>query len=509
MRASLVIIMLLIETLVNGQGFNKRYDAFGWEFGQTAFGIERVEDGYLVISGSDDYDSIAPGESFFHASVLLTRVNEAGVLLWEKRSWRPEHSAFAGWANCCDTIPGAGYIVGGSSEDTLGNDEIYLMRFDANGDTLWTRVFGDPGLTYYWGGRQVKRTADGGFLIVGDTQTGGVDGFGLKTDSMGNEEWRRNYGWSTSQIDALLSSDHAPDDTYYMAGTRYLDDSNRDLWVQRTDTLGEVIWRVSWGGPYDDGSGHLTTLSDGNALIANAHGFSADGTMFKPALTKVDATDGSIVWDRPYGPVTLNTVLFAAKETSGGDLIACGVSYYDGQQGLLLRTTAVGDSLWMRRYYYQDSLVTTGQGRFYDVLPTDDGGFIAAGAAYYPVSGPNPPGYSQDTWVVKVDGQGCIIPGCDAVGITEQATNLLGAITLFPNPAHDQVTVRLELPASAAGAALQLSLIAADGRVVKQEIIANGAGSFILSLANVSPGLYTVHITNGTTWLTGAKLVVE
>ena len=67
----------------------------------------------------------------------------------------------------------------------------------------------------------------------------------------------------------------------------------------------------------------------------------------------------------------------------------------------------------MRNYFYYDADVEEGQGRFFDVLPTADNGCIAAGVAYNPVNAPYPPGHSQDTWVVKVDSMGCVVPGCD------------------------------------------------------------------------------------------------
>jgi hypothetical protein len=143
MRLLLLAICLLVEALAFSQGFNRRYDAFGWGYAQTAFGIETLPDGYMVFSGSSDYDSIAPGQFFFHASVLLTKIDLFGEKVWERRSWRPFHGALPGWSNCCDTIPGGGYVVGGASEDTTGFDEVYLMRFDTEGDTLWTRVLLD------------------------------------------------------------------------------------------------------------------------------------------------------------------------------------------------------------------------------------------------------------------------------------------------------------------------------------------------------------------------------
>ncbi len=402
-----------------GQGFNQRYDPNGLGRAQTAWGIEQYGGtGHFVFTASSEIDTLGPDSVVYYAAIFVSRIDLSGDTVFNRKHYLPGYGIYPGWANCCDTTQN-GFIVGGGRQSFAGVDEVYLIRLNGLGDTLWTRVFG--GTNQYWIGRQVKRTLDGGFLIVGDTDASGyVDGFALKTDSLGNEQWRQTYGWSAAQIDGLLSCDRAPGNTYYMAGSRYVNNDNRDMWLQRTDTNGALLWRVSWGGPYDDGSGHMSTLQDGNVIIANAHGYSFDGTQFRIALTKLDSADGTILWDHEYGPEAANTLLFAAKERPNGDLIACGVSYASGdQQGLLLRTTSTGDSIWMRSYYYQDTLITTGQGRFYDVLPTQDGGYIAAGSAYNPAGAPYPPGYSQDTWVVKLDSMGCLVPGCDGVGVQE------------------------------------------------------------------------------------------
>lgn len=517
MRPVLVAAMLLIEALAYGQGFNKRYDAFDWNTDQTGFGIEVNNQGYLTISVSGDYDSIAPGSWFYHASVLLTRIDTEGNKSWEKRVWRPLHGAFAGWANCCDTIPGGGYVVGGSSEDTLGRDEVYLMRFNAEGDTLWTRVFGGLTPSHYIIGRQVKRTPDGGFLIVGDTGfniiVNGMDGFAIKTDSLGNEQWRRYYTWPPPRTEGLISCDVGPANTYYLAGSTFPNDDNGEYWVMRVDTAGSVLWEAIWGGPFSEGATQLITASDGHAFVFSARGYALAAAALRPYIAKIDSTDGSIIWEQEYGPAAYSTTLFAGKETQDGDLIACGVTYANSdmnnvQQGLLLRTTNEGDSLWMFSYFYQDSVIDNGQGRFYDVLPTYDGGFIAAGAAYNPVGGPYPPGYSQDTWVVKVDGNGCIVPGCNNVGITEQATNLLDAFAIFPNPARGQATVQLTLPPSVAHLPLELSLVGMDGRLVYRQRI-TGNSEHQLTLHGMSAGGYYIHIASEGKWLTGGKLVVE
>lgn len=519
MRSLAFLSALSVGFLAVSQGYNGRYDAFENGFAQESYGVEINSTGAVAFSGSADYDSISSGSTFFHLSVVLTQLDQLGNKLWEKRTWRPFHSSATGWANSSDTIPGGGYVVGGASEDTLGNDEVYLMRFDTQGDTLWTRVFGDPNLIEYWIGRQVKYTTDGGFMIVGDrggANGNGVDAFLIKTDNMGFELWRRSYGGPF--IDGFVSLDKCAANSYFTGGVKFLSMTNSDLWVQRVDQNGNVVWSVSWGGEYKESNAQLSSLSDGNAFVAGGWSYAPDFALMKPYLAKIDSADGGIIWDRTYGPEAYSTTFFVGKEAPNGDLIAAGVSYANSdinnvQQGLLLRTTSEGDSLWMFNYFYQDDLITEGQGRFYDVLPTPDGGFVAAGAAYNPVGMGYPAGYSQDTWVVKVDGQGCIVPGCNSVGVVEQATNLLGALTLFPNPvtSGQPITVQLELPPSVKNEALQLTVVDAIGKVVHTQQISAGAHalSFGEGRGVALSGVYYVHIAAGGKWLTGGKFVVE
>jgi hypothetical protein len=512
MRLLLLAICLLVEALAFSQGFNRRYDFLGLGTAQTALNIELLPDGYLTIGGGTDYDSIAPGVFFTHGSVHLTRINQNGIVKWEKRAFRPFHTALPGWSNCCDTIPGGGYVVGGASEDTTGFDEVYLMRFDTQGDTLWTRVFGDPAGNNYWIGRQVKHLSDGGFLIVGDR--GGnfgnnVDGFIIRTDSEGSELWRATYGGAL--IDGIVSIEKCSSLTYFTGGVSFSSMTNSNFWVQRVNLDGDVLWSRTWGGEHKESNAQLAPTNDGHAFVAGGWSFAPDFSLMRPYLAKLDSADGSTIWERFIGPQAYSTLFFAGKETPSGDLIAAGVSYANAttdQQGLLCRTTSEGDSIWMYNYFYQDEMMSDGTGRFYDVLPTADGGFIAAGATYFSASGHNPQGISQDTWVVKVDADGCIVPGCNTVGITEQATNLLDALRIWPNPAQGQCTVHLELPASIGTGALLLTVVAADGRVAQQHSLA-GNGTHPLDLRGLSAGLSHVHVSQGGRWLTGGKVVVE
>jgi hypothetical protein len=228
-------------------------------------------------------------------------------------------------------------------------------------------------------------------------------------------------------------------------------------------------------------------------------------------MAKLDHLNGDIIWQSVYGSPAYNTSLFAVKELPDGDLIAIGQSYQVTTygQGVFLKTNPLGDSLWMRHYYYADSLMNDGQGTLRDVMPTPDGGFVAVGAVTQSASGNNPPSYNRDIWVIKVDSMGCLVPGCDTVtGIISQVTNMQGALSIAPIPADQQATLSWQLPARFLRSA-QLTVVGSTGAIVYEEPMDLAAGSQRLDVSTWPVGMYYVHVVQEGSWLMGCKLVVE
>ncbi len=362
-----------------------------------------------------------------------------------------------------------------------------------------------------WIGRQAKQSPDGGFVLCGETSSNGgaqLDAFVIKTDALGNEEWMETYGgiWNDEMV-----SVH-PDPLgmhYFTGGRRRISSGNPQFWVQCLNDTGAVVWEKLWGSGFSESNSNVTLAQNGDLLVAGGWAYS-NFALVRRYLARLDPTDGSFIWQREYGEQTSDAALQVVKEVlPGTDLISVGsmAAPFVQNFGTLLRTTSTGDSLWMRHYQYQDSLVSNGRGILRDVMPTLDGGFVAVGSAF------SVPGvYTQDVWVIKVDSMGCLEPGCHLLtGIETQVTNLKGALTVAPNPVRsgEAVQVSISLPPSIMPQRpLRLTVVSSEGRVVQEQHITPHS-SLITLHTSFTPGLYHLHLSDGARWLAGAKVVVE
>jgi predicted secreted protein len=128
-----------------------------------------------------------------------------------------------------------GYIVAGGGYADGGT--VCLLRTDASGDTVWTRAWG--GVTYDVG-RSVAMTADGGYVIAGSMDLfsiGGPDVWLIRTDSAGDTLWTRTFGGADNDLGRSVAQ--TADGGYIVAGyTESFGAGGYDVWLIKTDSAG-------------------------------------------------------------------------------------------------------------------------------------------------------------------------------------------------------------------------------------------------------------------------------
>ena len=508
-------------------GFQVRHDAFGWGYPRFGFSVEQNADGDILVFSNGDY--IDTTTNLYWSSIVgVERFGADGTFLSEDTLWRPERTTYAGWSNCSTVLQDGRFVVAGSTQDStpVGGSWIGIFWFEQDG-TLSSSIelLGDS--VTEWIGYQLKSTPDGGFILTGVTTATGVqDIFLLKTDSLGNVEWWQTYGHPT-RLDYATSVDLAPGGGYYIGATYpQLPNSGGQYvqWIMHTDEQGNSMWDHFDGDPTNETySAAVLSTSAGDLVYATGKCVDQASAVFWLQLVKL-APNGEPLWERTYDADPVRTAGFrsVAEVVSSGDLIACGDKWYqtDGgfpyRKGILVRANSEGDSLWMREYFYYDSVLVDCQGVFRDVQPTPDGGFVVVGETRGNINGNNPPGLSVDVWVVKVDSLGCIEPGCNIpLGITTQITNMGYALNVYPNPVGpsmgEQLHVGIHLPANfKTEGPLALTVMSMESKWVRQEAVPTSAPNEVaLDMTGLAPGAYTVHLSDAHTWIAGKKFVIE
>ncbi|HRH68174.1 MAG TPA: T9SS type A sorting domain-containing protein [Flavobacteriales bacterium] len=239
---------------------------------------------------------------------------------------------------------GSTYTAGSWQYDTPS--DVLVVRTDANGDTLWTRTYGvqdrlDAGF-------DITETSDGGFAIAGLTIGPNFwqDGMIMKIDGSGNWLWTHLYRGDYFANDRLLRIREMANGDLVAAGYAYRTNGNIGAYVVRTDSNGEKLWSKIYGGAQNgDALNDILPTSDGGLVLCGGT-ISYDVGQGDMWITKTDGS-GLVEWSRAIGN-TSGDVGTSVVGTDDGGFAWFGNTAFSL---LLVRTDALGDTLWTRTYY--------------------------------------------------------------------------------------------------------------------------------------------------------------
>lgn len=358
-------------------------------------------------------------------------------------------NVFDDWGySVCQTQDGGFAAVGETQPSGALSGDILLLKTDSNGDSLWSKTYGGDYEDWPF---SIQETSDGGFIICGYTKSygsGSKDVYLIKTDNNGDTLWTRTYGgeyedWGLYTIEIQGG--------YMIVGSTksFSSGASWDAYVIKTDQNGDTVWTKFYGGANDQWAHHLLQISSDSFVFC--------GKMDYPERTAAYIISfdsmGDPYWTKIYGDLYTFINAFSLDRTSDGFLIFTGMiwSHSNPNCVMLMKTDRFGDTLWIERYYgYEgrsiletsdNSYMITGTtwsgalrknvllmktdtsgafiwtrtfGSISDeegqcVKRTNDGGFIIAGSAQNSQTG------YWDIYLVKTDPQG--------VGVEEQTIN--------------------------------------------------------------------------------------
>lgn len=190
------------------------------------------------------------------------------------------------------------YIIAGSSdsEDTdissnIGTYDFWLVKISNTGDLIWEKSFGGTEIDE---ARAITTSADGNFIIAGDTRSndgniannnGAADLWLIKIDTNGNLLWEKTYGGTS--FDVARAIHKTQDNGFLLAGSSRSNDGDvtenkgqNDAWIIKVDTDGHLQWQNTFGGSNIDFAYSIAELNDGS-IIAVGDTASNDGDIIE------------------------------------------------------------------------------------------------------------------------------------------------------------------------------------------------------------------------------------
>ncbi len=271
------------------------------------------------------------------------------------------------------TEDGGYIVVGNTMSSGAGSHDVYLIKTDQTGDTIWTKALGGLNADY---GRSILQTADGGFVSAGNTFSFGPGIYNvylIKISGNGNTLWSRTYGGSDSSNASSIRQ--TIDGGYIVAGfTTSYGAGSKDVYLIKTNESGDTAWTKTVGGTGSDlGNSALQTIDEGYLIAGSTDSYGAGD--YDVYLIKTDAI-GDTAWTRTYGGANYDMARSIRQTVDGGYvIIGSTTSFGHGSYDVyLIKIDGVGDTIWTRTYGSSNPDIG------YDVQQTTDGGFIMVGS---------------------------------------------------------------------------------------------------------------------------------
>ena len=307
------------------------------------------------------------GDAAAGSDTFVAKFNSAGAYIWAKTFG----NGMVVGANGV-TVDASGNIVlageffggsinfGGTTLQSVGNDDLFLVEFDAAGGYKWGNSFGTSGQSQ--GLDTVAVDALGNVFIAGGCNALDFGG-GAKTgdyiarfDSTGAYSWSDAFPTTTSYGGPWLAVDGVGDmilagnfestvnfghGTLTSAGSSDVfvakfDSSGTCQWANHygdasvqaasgvvTDSCGNIVITGNFGGTINFGSGAITAAATGGSVFLAKLDSSGAGVWSKPFFGSSNLTDGPVAVDASGGPVIANA-LTGSVDFGGGTLTSAG-----------------------------------------------------------------------------------------------------------------------------------------------------------------------------------------
>lgn len=265
---------------------------------QKAYSIKQTPDGGYIVGGTNGQD------------IQVVKLSTTGTLQWQKTYGGTSSETFGEINNTNDGgYIFAAYTASNNGDVTIqhGQGDAWVVKLNNFGTIQWQKTLGGTKMDL---ANSIIQTTDGGYIVAGYSYSNDGDLTGhygttessdvwlVKLNASGTIQWQKNYGGS--DLDMAHSVKKTSDGGYIVAGYTGSNDNDvsglnnpfglTDMWVFKTDVLGNLEWQKTLGGTNGDIAYDVVQSSDGNYIVTGHTGSPISGNITEASL------GGSDVW---------------------------------------------------------------------------------------------------------------------------------------------------------------------------------------------------------------------
>ncbi|MDD2890668.1 MAG: T9SS type A sorting domain-containing protein [bacterium] len=300
-------------------------NAFGWSVRQTT-------DGGYIITGSIFSVFVIGGWD-----ILLVKTDSLGDTLWTRLYG--SLGAANDWGTCVQQTTDGGYIITGTMWDALP----CLLKIDSLGDTMWTKVYSLPLGGILSDGNWVLQLDDKGYIIAGtimDTSFhSGQDVYLIRTDSLGDTLWTKIFSKGAENNNEVAKCiQQTTDSGYIISGSTSSSDSFTSAYLIKTNSSGDTLWTRTFSGSNSISSAFCVQQTTDSGYIT---------TGGSCVVIKTNPS-GDTMWTKTYDSPDYDKS-FCIQQTSDGGYILTGYQKtvlthpYDGGKCCLIKMDSLGN----------------------------------------------------------------------------------------------------------------------------------------------------------------------
>lgn len=426
--------------------------SLGGMLNDEAWSVRQTKDGGYIVAGQTSSKTGHLTENHGLTDCWIVKLSAKGHIAWQKTYGGSSYEYVYGIEQTID----GGYIFCGFTRSNNGdvagnhgNDDVWVVKIDRNGNLQWQKCFGG---TSYEEAHSIIQTSDGAYILCATTSSNNGDVNGnhghndcwvIKIDKNGNIIWQRTYGGSSSEGAGNIIQ--MKNGGYLMCGYTTSNDKdvsgnhgNHDIWVVKMDSLGTVNSQKCFGGKGDDGdfTGEWPIVNE-----APDHGYVICGI--------TNSKDGDIIWNNGFNHGFLDM--------------------------FIIRINDALDIEWVK------ILGGSGWDEAHDIHQTKDKGYIIVGSTRNSndgdVSGNHGNG-TFDYWVVKLNTEPAFTKQTPSQKVIKQ-------LIFYPNPVTNNVHVKVPVDGV-------LQVVSLNGNIMISQKV--NAGNVNIHTTSLIKGNYTIKL---------------